>query len=99
MATNKQLSDGIVCEFYESCTFTQKTMQRRIFIKCSALLSAGIGTTALGLGTAGCGGSSQSSTEADSTATASNGAADPIYRISLAEWSFHKALFNPELFK
>ena len=76
-------------------------MQRRIFIKRSALISAGLGTTALGLGTASCGNSSsQSSAEADSTTVSLNdAAAEPIFKLSLAEWSFHKALFNPDLFK
>ena len=74
-------------------------MQRRIFIKQSALISAGLSATALGLGTAGCGSSNQSATEADSTAVEVDAAAEPIFKISLAEWSFHNALFNPDLFK
>ena len=75
-------------------------MQRRIFIKQSAFLSAGLGSAALGLGSAGCNGSSShSSTAADSVIAANDAASKPIFKLSLAEWSFHKALFNPDLFK
>lgn len=74
-------------------------MRRRIFIKRSALISTGIGATSLGLGMAGCGSSSQSTTEGDSTTVATAAPAEPIFRLSLAEWSFHNALFNPDLFK
>ena len=72
-------------------------MQRRIFIKRSTLVSAGLGSVALGL--TGCSGSTSSSAEADSVAVEADAAAEPVFRISLAEWSFHKALFNPEVLK
>ncbi len=75
-------------------------MQRRIFIKRSALLSAGLGSAAFGLAERGCSSpSSQSDTEADSTQVAVGSSSTPLFKISLAEWSFHKALFNPDLFK
>ena len=79
-------------------------MQRRIFVKRSALFSAGLGSA--GLGSAGLGlltsacssPSAQSTAEGDTTAVAST-ASEPLFKISLAEWSFHKALFNPAALK
>ena len=69
-------------------------------MKQSALMSAGLGTAALGWGTSGCSGSSSSSSnEADSTQVEANASSEPIFRLSLAEWSFHKALFNPAMFE
>lgn len=73
-------------------------MQRRTFLQRSALLSAGLSTTATGLFTACSGPAAQSATEGDTTAVAST-ALEPLFKISLAEWSFHKALFNPALLK
>ena len=74
-------------------------MQRRMFIRQSAVLSAGLGSAAVGLGSVGCNGSSSSSaTDAEAT-TGSDDAAPPLFKLSLAEWSFHNALFNPELLK
>ena len=72
-------------------------MQRRIFIKQSAALSAGIGLAGL----AGCGGttSSDATAEADTLNANSNTVKDPLFKISLAEWSFHRTIFNPDLFK
>ena len=70
-------------------------MQRRIFIKRSALFSTGIGLVGASCG----GGTSSTTAEADTVRTAGNTTTDPLFRISLAEWSFHNALFNPELFK
>ncbi len=65
-------------------------MRRRIFIKQSVAISAGFGLVGFG-----CNSATQSNAaeeQADSTAMASS-SKDLIYKISLAEWSFHKALF------
>jgi len=56
---------------------------RRDFLKASAVLTAGLGA---GLWTAGCG--SNSGGERGAT---------PLFEISLAEWSLHRALFDGEL--
>ncbi|MGB3848642.1 MAG: sugar phosphate isomerase/epimerase family protein [Tunicatimonas sp.] len=74
-------------------------MQRRIFIKRSTLLSAGLGSAGLGLLNSACSTpSSESAAGGDTTAVAST-STEPLYRISLAEWSFHKSLFNPAALK
>lgn len=54
---------------------------RREFLKSSAVLTAGLGA---GLWTAGCGASG-------------GGSAAPLYRISLAQWSLHRAFFDGDL--
>lgn len=70
-------------------------MQRRIFIKQSVAISAGLGLIGFG-----CNSGTQSSNAAeqpaDTTAQAQS-SQSPIYKISLAEWSFHKALFGNEM--
>ena len=73
-------------------------MQRRIFIKRSALATAGLSSAAALIIPSCSSPSSQSSAESDTTAVAST-ASEPLYKISLAEWSFHKALFNPAMQK
>ena len=69
-------------------------MNRRIFIRQSAALSAG-------LSIAGYSCSNPSQNEADSTAADSTGmqsrSSSPIYKISLAEWSLNSLLFNPQI--
>jgi sugar phosphate isomerase/epimerase len=70
-------------------------MQRRIFIKRSSLLSAGLGSAGLGLLNSACSApSSQSSAEGDTIAV-EGATSEPLFKISLAQWSFHKSLFNP----
>ena len=73
-------------------------MQRRIFIKQSAILSAGMGAAAIGLGT-GCSNTASQSEGETNTATPTGPPTEPLFKISLAEWSFHNALFNPNLLK
>jgi sugar phosphate isomerase/epimerase len=64
------------------------------------LRSLGLTTLGLTLGSSvlsSCGGKTSSESTADSTATAAqNQPKDPFFKISLAEWSLHKALFNKE---
>lgn len=59
---------------------------RRDFLKSSAVLTAALST---GLWTAGCG--------ADGGADAAENDTAPLYKISLAQWSLHRALFDGEL--
>ena len=73
-------------------------MQRRTFLQHSALVTAGLSSAASGLLTACSNPSAQSAAEGDTTAVAS-AASEPLFKISLAEWSFHKALFNPAALK
>ncbi len=76
----------------------KNTMQRRTFLQHSALVTAGLSSAASGLLTA-CGGpAAQSAAKGDTTAVAGT-SGEPLFKISLAEWSFHKALFNPALLK
>ena len=63
---------------------------RRGFLKTSAVLTAGLSA---GLWTAGCGSDSSGSGSSDSSSEAS----DALFRISLAEWSLHRALFGGDL--
>ncbi len=70
-------------------------MQRRIFIKRSALFSTGIGLVG-----AGCSGTPESTTSGEDTIQAASAVKpESLFKLSLAQWSFHKTLFNPELFK
>ena len=63
-------------------------------------MSAALSSTAFGLAGSGCSGSSsQATTETDATPATMGSSSQPLFKISLAEWSFHKALFNPDLFK
>lgn len=69
-------------------------MQRRIFIKQSVAISAGFGLFGLG-----CNSNTQSNTaeqQADTTARTQS-SQTPLFKISLAEWSFHNALFGKEM--
>lgn len=72
-------------------------MQRRIFIRQSVAISAGFGL--LGLS---CNSNTQSNaakqqqSDTDSTAQAQS-SQSPLFKISLAEWSFHKTLFDKEM--
>lgn len=72
-------------------------MQRRIFIRQSVALSAGLGLIGFG-----CNSSTKSETAqaADTTAgrqpAMAKSTAEPLFKISLAEWSFHNALFGSE---
>lgn len=66
-------------------------MKRRIFIKQSVALSAGVGLAGFA-----CTSSSNSQTEAEETAgTAAS--KEPLFKISLAEWSLNSHLFNPQI--
>jgi len=69
-------------------------MKRRSFIKKSAFTATTLGLAHVGLGTllAGCGGSTE-----QSDATAEDAADPPLFDISLAEWSLHKALFGDSM--
>ena len=69
-------------------------MQRRIFIKQSALFSAGVGL----VGTS-CNSTPESSASGEDTTQVASINPESLYKLSLAQWSFHKALFNPDLFK
>lgn len=66
-------------------------MKRRIFIRQSAALSLGMGLT-----TFACHTSSQKNNEnTEETAdTATAAGVSPLFKISLAEWSIHKAIFD-----
>ncbi len=68
-------------------------MQRRIFIRQSVALSAGLGLVGFS-----CNSSTKSETAqvADTTSQQKTTGANPLFKISLAEWSYHRALFgNP----
>jgi sugar phosphate isomerase/epimerase len=67
-------------------------MNRRIFIRQTTALSAGIG-----LASFGCSSTTQSGEESENTQAASNTSDQPIYKISLAEWSLNSLLFNPQI--
>lgn len=68
-------------------------MKRRIFIRQSVAASAGLGL--LGFG---CDSSSQSNAKEQQAGSAeTQSSKSPIYKISLAEWSFHNALFGKEM--
>ena len=70
-------------------------MQRRIFIKQSALITSGVGLLGYGCSS----NTTQNGGEdgENSQAMATSSATEPVFMLSLAEWSFHKALFNPDL--
>lgn len=63
------------------------TYSRRYFLKSSALLAAGAGLFA-----AGC-----QAVPEGATSGAAAGESGPLFRISLAQWSLHRALFRKEL--
>jgi L-ribulose-5-phosphate 3-epimerase len=68
-------------------------MKRRIFIKQSVAISAG-------LGVAGFACTNTSSTKAEGEEAAGSiatGTKEPLFKISLAEWSLNSYLFNPEI--
>ncbi len=68
-------------------------MNRRIFIRQTAAVSAGIGMAGFG-----CTGNSQSGEKAENNTTLeSASSAQAIYKISLAEWSLNSLLFNPQI--
>jgi sugar phosphate isomerase/epimerase len=70
---------------------------RRWFLKSAAGAAAGAGLVTLGCGGAGdSAGSSSPGETGDAAAPADSGAA-PLFRISLAEWSLHRALRAGEL--
>ena len=66
-------------------------MNRRIFIRQSAAVSAGISIAGLG-----CTSTTQSGEEGEER-SASTTSVQPIYKISLAEWSLNSLLFNPKI--
>ena len=68
-------------------------MNRRIFIRQITAISAGIGIAGIG----GCTNTNQSNEEAQTTQTAAPSSDEPIYKISLAEWSLNSLLFNPKI--
>jgi sugar phosphate isomerase/epimerase len=69
-------------------------MQRRIFIKQSALITTGAGLFGYACST----NTTQSDSQAGENASETMAfATEPLYKISLAEWSLNKALFNPDL--
>lgn len=68
-------------------------MQRRIFIKQSALITTGAGLFGYACST----NTTQSDGEANESASETIVSAEPLYKISLAEWSLNKALFNPAI--
>ncbi len=65
-------------------------MKRRIFIKQSAALTAGIGLVGYACSSST---SQNENQETDSTATMESAGA-PLFQISLAEWSLHKAILG-----
>ena len=72
---------------------------RRDFLKTSAALTAGLSA---GLWTAGCASESSDSASSESARSASGaagtaGAGSALFRISLAEWSLHRAIFDGDL--
>lgn len=70
-------------------------MNRRKFLQHSAQWAGSLGLAGLAGHTLwGCKGSDSS---ADKKAEAGTGAGSPLYTISLAEWSLHKALFGKQL--
>jgi len=70
-------------------------MNRRKFLQHSAQLAAGIGLTGLaGQALFGC---QKSNSSADVQSAATSGAASPLFKISLAEWSLHKTIFAGKL--
>jgi sugar phosphate isomerase/epimerase/antitoxin (DNA-binding transcriptional repressor) of toxin-antitoxin stability system len=68
-----------------------RSSSRRDFLKSSAVVTAGLGA---GLWTAGCG---RSSAGESSAAAPAAGSIAPLYQISLAQWSLHRALFDGDL--
>ncbi|MEK6479891.1 sugar phosphate isomerase/epimerase family protein [Catalinimonas sp. 4WD22] len=69
-------------------------MRRRIFIKQSVAISAGLGVAGFA-----CNSTSNTTTEGEETAGTTTAAAsgEPLFKISLAEWSLNSYLFNPEI--
>ncbi|WKN43631.1 sugar phosphate isomerase/epimerase family protein [Tunicatimonas pelagia] len=70
-------------------------MQRRIFIKRSSLVITGAGL----FGAACSSNTTQSETEnsEESSSVAMSTSTEPLYKLSLAQWSLNKALFNPAM--
>lgn len=66
-------------------------MNRRIFIRQTAALSAGMSIAGFG-----CTSSPQSGEETEN-GQAGTASVQPIYKISLAEWSLNSMLFNPKI--
>lgn len=66
-------------------------MNRRIFIRQSAALSAGLSISGFG-----CTNTSQSNDDQNNPEAAAV-SSQPIYKISLAEWSLNSLLFNPNI--
>ncbi len=64
-------------------------MDRRLFLVTSSRLSAGLGIAALGTSCSSAGGGSSAKTQEGSSSQVAKG---PLFEISLAQWSFHKAL-------
>lgn len=67
-------------------------MNRRHFLRESAGLAAGVGV----LGIAGCARATAELAQVDADIRSVTGS-DPLYRISLAEWSLHRTLFAKQL--
>ncbi|MFP4090044.1 MAG: sugar phosphate isomerase/epimerase family protein [Cyclobacteriaceae bacterium] len=66
-------------------------MKRRHFIKQSAALSAGIGLAGFA-----CTSTSETS-QGEETENTLTGSAAPLFKISLAQWSLNRLLFNPDI--
>ncbi|WKN32612.1 sugar phosphate isomerase/epimerase [Porifericola rhodea] len=67
-------------------------MKRRIFIKQSVVLSAGIGVAGFA-----CTSSTQQANNEKPSENATSGSKEPLFKISLAEWSLNSYLFNPDI--
>ncbi|WPP48858.1 sugar phosphate isomerase/epimerase family protein [Catalinimonas niigatensis] len=68
-------------------------MKRRIFIKQSVAISAGLGVAGFA-----CTNTSNTSAEGEEVAKTTDAASkEPLFKISLAEWSLNSYLFNPEI--
>jgi len=70
---------------------------RRWFLKGAAGVAAGAGLVTLGCGGAGDPGGPSAAGEADNAPATAEGGTAPLFRISLAEWSLHRALRGGEL--
>ena len=70
-------------------------MQRRIFIKQSALITGGVGLLGYGCSSNTTQGDSEDGENSGAVATSAT--PESLFKISLAEWSFHNAMFNPAL--